>query len=196
MKKINVPSSIRKITDKIFQSEGTIRLGKDCPYSIMPIKKDSIVISGGVGGDISFEEELAERYNSKIFLFDPTESGKNIKIISEQIILIEQGLAGTTRTSVLDDEKEYSCVSITDFCRRNNISEIELVKLDIEGYEYEVLDDILNSNLKINQIVLEFHGWIRWDWWRIDRIYKKKLREAGYKLIYKNIDDYTYLKNE
>lgn len=35
--------------------------------------------------------------------------------------------------------------------------QIDLLKLDIEGSEYRVLDEILESQIPIHQIVVEFH---------------------------------------
>ena len=34
---------------------------------------------------------------------------------------------------------------------------IDILKLDIEGAEYDVLTDVLNSKIKIDQICIEFH---------------------------------------
>jgi hypothetical protein len=36
-------------------------------------------------------------------------------------------------------------------------NELEILKMDIEGAEYSVIDDILSSDIKIKQILLEFH---------------------------------------
>jgi hypothetical protein len=35
--------------------------------------------------------------------------------------------------------------------------ELEILKMDIEGVEYSVLNDILSSDIKIKKIFLEFH---------------------------------------
>ena len=34
---------------------------------------------------------------------------------------------------------------------------IDVLKMDIEGSEYDVIEDILNSNISITQILVEFH---------------------------------------
>jgi hypothetical protein len=38
-----------------------------------------------------------------------------------------------------------------------NHDHIDLLKMDIEGAEYAVLADILNSGIKIKQLLIEFH---------------------------------------
>ena len=35
---------------------------------------------------------------------------------------------------------------------------IDVLKMDIEGSEFLVIDDILNSDISITQILIEFHG--------------------------------------
>ena len=35
---------------------------------------------------------------------------------------------------------------------------IDVLKMDIEGSEYDVIENILNTNISINQILIEFHG--------------------------------------
>jgi hypothetical protein len=34
---------------------------------------------------------------------------------------------------------------------------IDVLKMDIEGSEYDVIEDIINSNISITQILVEFH---------------------------------------
>ena len=36
-------------------------------------------------------------------------------------------------------------------------SKIDVLKMDIEGSEYDVIDDILDYDIEITQIVIEFH---------------------------------------
>ena len=39
--------------------------------------------------------------------------------------------------------------------------EIDILKMDIEGAEYEVIDDLLDEPIdRIQQILIEFHHWI------------------------------------
>ena len=43
-------------------------------FRLMPkLNEDSIVYSGGVGEDISFDLKLQDKYNCNIFLIDPTQ---------------------------------------------------------------------------------------------------------------------------
>jgi len=64
--------------------------GKWC-FVDNPELYNSIVISGGVGEDISFDVDFASEYNAKIFLYDPTPRAiQHFKTVSENF-----GIAST-----------------------------------------------------------------------------------------------------
>jgi hypothetical protein len=47
--------------------------------------------------------------------------------------------------------------SLADIMTMLGHRRIEILKMDIEGAEYQVLADILNANVSIDQILIEFH---------------------------------------
>lgn len=52
--------------------------------------------------------------------------------------------------------------SFADFCNKNKIKNISLVKMDIEGGEYELFESLSEANLSmVNYIILEYHMGIR-----------------------------------
>jgi hypothetical protein len=69
-----------------------------------------------------------------------------------------------------------------------------LLKIDIEGFEYEVIDDILRKSIDIRQICVEFHHFIKGIniWNTLKAI--ASLRAAGYIMIYKTRFDYTFYR--
>ena len=58
------------------------------------------------------------------------------------------------------DEKEWvPCVSLDTIFKRNNIEECAVLKIDVEGSEYEILREASTDTLmRINRIVGEYHG--------------------------------------
>ena len=50
--------------------------------------------------------------------------------------------------------------SISNFIKNNNIKKIDLLKLNIEGGEYDALDDLINSGLLniITNLQVQFHN--------------------------------------
>jgi len=56
-------------------------------------------------------------------------------------------------------EKSIKTISIKDIINRYNLDKISFLKMDIEGYEYELIENISEETLsKIERIHLEFHN--------------------------------------
>jgi FkbM family methyltransferase len=164
---------------------GLRRLGDASPWHIRAdlLTSESVVLSGGVGRDISFELQLASEYGCRIYLFDPSPTGREtMALVANQHPLIEYiplGLAGSERKSQFcipmnPDEGSYylsserssnlsvpfDCISVTEFCRQRDIRRLDLLKLDIEGFEYEVLQNVLIGGVIPRQICVEFHHFL------------------------------------
>ncbi|HIA03842.1 MAG TPA: FkbM family methyltransferase [Myxococcales bacterium] len=140
-----------------------------------------IVYSFGIGEDISFDRAMIEKYGCRVFAFDPTP--KSIKWV-EQSDLPSQfsfypvglGAQNGSATFYLPKNKEHVSGSMVT---HNNLDEtsaievemksfttivdelghdyIDVVKMDIEGAEYDVLESLLNTPVKIRQLLIEFH---------------------------------------
>ncbi len=144
------------------------------------INKDSIVYSFGLGEDISFDLSLIKKYGLKVHGFDPTP--RSIQWIKSQeppseFILHEFGLAdydGIAKFKppenplhishrIITDTQETSDMVTINVKRINTIlnelrhSKIDILKMDIEGAEFSVLEDILKNKIEIKQILVEFH---------------------------------------
>lgn len=54
---------------------------------------------------------------------------------------------------------KIKALSFADFCKKNKIKKISLLKFDIEGGEYEVFEGMSEKDLAIvNYIILEYHN--------------------------------------
>ena len=91
---------------------------------------------------------------------------------------------------------EFPCTSVSEFMKKESHKKIDLLKIDIEGFEYGVIDDIFRNKIDISQIVLEFHGWMKGIPKAFDKIAKKKLKRLGYVVVFKSNNDYTFVKKE
>ena len=184
------------------------------------LTKESVVVSVGVGQDISFDLAISERQGCRIFMLDPSPTGKltierHTPLPPNMIFLpvglsAEDGeiafaapyhpdegsfrLSGTVATPA---SHTFPCRRLQTIMREQNLERVDLLKLDIEGFEYAVLDDVLASKSYIRQICVEFHhgivpGITKWDSLRAII----KLRLAGYVLVHHRDANFTFLKTE
>jgi FkbM family methyltransferase len=144
-----------------------------------------IVYSAGVGEDISFDQDIMQEYNHcRILAFDPTPQAiKWIKTqnVSDNYIFTPCGISGKTEFKTLylsknPDIDESASIyvhrkvsentpitvqmkSLGDIAIENNHQYIDILKMDIEGSEFSVIENLPGiKNLCFGQIVVEFHG--------------------------------------
>jgi FkbM family methyltransferase len=187
-----------------------------CPDKI---HQDSVVYSFGVGGDISFDAELIKHYNLQIFAFDPApESIRWIKdqVLPENFHFYPFGLANKDGSLefMAPDHPGYSSLRITGSETVNNQSltlevrklstilnefghrKIDILKMDIEGAEYLVIDDIASAPARIDQVLIEFHH--RFEQYNVNdtRTAIKKLNQAGYFIfnVSQTGEEYSFIK--
>jgi FkbM family methyltransferase len=143
------------------------------------LNEDSIVFDlGGYHGD--WAELISKRYNSNIYIFEPFPAFAEIirkKFISNpKIKVFEFGLSRKNETiSLSNDENKSShytntsklkitafLKSYSEFISENNIEHIDLMKINIEGGEYDLLEGIIDQNLtnRIKNLQIQFHDFI------------------------------------
>jgi FkbM family methyltransferase len=144
------------------------------------ISLDSIIYSFGIGTDASFDSKLINRYKVVVHAFDPTP--KSIYWVKKQdfsdnFVFHEYGLAdldGTVQFNppVNPDHVSYTIIDRLE-TKENAISvpvkklktimnelghnKVDILKMDIEGAEYQVIEDMIASKIYPTQILVEFH---------------------------------------
>jgi FkbM family methyltransferase len=174
-----------------------------CPDDL---SKTSVVYSLGVGEEISFDLELIERFGTRVHAFDPTPRAiqwVQSRIVPDGFIFHSYGVADVDGTCWFLPPKDPGHVSYT-VLPRNTIgsaieapvyrlstimkmlghSEIDLLKMDIEGAEYAVLVDLLAGKIRPRQILVEFHH--RWPEVGSERtrVAIRGLNGAGYRIFH------------
>jgi hypothetical protein len=138
---------------KIFQPylcNDIIRLGKDYDGGYLVNKQDILeskkLINIGVGSDCSFEKSFTEINDCSVVSFDGT-------IDSNQDFIKEYHVGNKTfiNKNVGNKSNEIAFPSI--LTEPNSF-----LKCDIEGGEYDILDDIIKSSGLLKGMVIEFHG--------------------------------------
>ena len=172
---------------KKFKPDGLydlIRLGKDndggyliCKNSIL---ETDCLFSFGISDDFSFEEDLKNREN-KILIFAYDSTTTNIFFIKKILInllkfkfknfykCIYNFIKFNTFFNNKDNfffkkrirninNKDSHSISIDEIIKNANIPKSIFFKIDIEGSEYEILDELIKFQYLISGIVIEFHN--------------------------------------
>jgi FkbM family methyltransferase len=145
------------------------------------INSNSVVYSFGIGEDISFDEDVMRIHNCNVYGFDPTPKSINWINSKKRIdkfkffncgIDTKDGFvdfflpknSGHVSGSVVS-QKNVSTLnklsvemkSLTKIMDELGHQHIDVLKMDIEGSEYDVIENILNSKISITQFLIEFH---------------------------------------
>jgi FkbM family methyltransferase len=184
-------------------------------------RSESVCYCAGCGEDISFDLSLIETFHCDVWAFDPTpKSVVYVRAIvkdlsayhfveiglwdSEDVLKffapkneahVSHSLVNLQRT---DKYIEVKVRRLSDIMKENGHDRLDLLKLDIEGAEYRVIDSIIEDGLDIQVLCIEFDEY----WNPLDGNYRgrirshvRKLLSAGYQLIdFRGNGNYTFLK--
>jgi FkbM family methyltransferase len=157
---------------------------RDGRWVICPdrLSSKSVVYSFGIGTDISFDQALIQQFSCKVHAFDPTPSA--LRWLQSQklpagFVAHPWGLAaydGSAFFSPIHPRDTVNFLISADAASKSvpesqvrrlptirNLlghDRVDLVKIDIEGAEYDVLDDLVAESARIDQLLVEFHH--RW----------------------------------
>lgn len=166
-------SELQKNLDRWREIDGDNTLRLDYPQ----LNEKSIVFDvGGYKGE--WTKNIFAKYSPTIYIFEPVSSFfndiENFYKYNKKIIPFKFGFGAddaslkislsADASSIYSDKKniQYEQIRIrrlSDFIKENNIQCIDLIKINIEGSEYDVIHDLHENNLlnRIIQFQIQFH---------------------------------------
>ena len=167
-----------------------------------PLNEKSIFFD--IGAHIgNFSSKMYEKFECNIYAFEPLE--ENFKILKQnlnnykkikcyQIALLNfdgySNISSLGASASLFDRnegstnKEVIVKSFGTFIREENLNFIDFVKMNIEGSEYDLLNDIIDSGniSKIQHLQIQFHNFVD-DSEAKRKVIRNKLKKT-HKIIY------------
>jgi FkbM family methyltransferase len=147
------------------------------------LRQFPVVISGGVGGDLRFEQAMIEEYQANLCAYDftPLAVAYCAKMKLPGLVLYEEGISAKptfeyfiTESYDAVSSSEYvghpnkrkemktataACVNIATLLDRHG--NLDVLKLDIEGSEFDLIDEMtLEQAQRIDQVCMETHDHI------------------------------------
>jgi hypothetical protein len=171
-----VPNYIKKIKDSLVTDSTIFRFGSigDGGYYLRPntLKNSKVLFSGGISSNLEFEHDIF-RFNKeiKILMLDPTVS--KAKLLFKGVVrfffpkpekirylinaLLFSYLSSSSRCvhKKIFLNKDYSILNLIK--STFDVDSGILLKLDIEGSEYDFLDEITENLNSFSAMVFEFH---------------------------------------
>tara|TARA_X000000950_G_C13816566_1_gene620079 strand:- start:747 stop:1394 length:648 start_codon:yes stop_codon:yes gene_type:complete len=177
IKIIHVIKKIKKIFFKNTQTKEYLQFIEDggdrIIFENIKLNINSVIIDGG-GFNGEFTDEIIKKKFQKVYIYEPDkiffeylkkkyEFKENIEILNYALFNKKQNIIlseNSNASSIMENSKVGSMVEAVDILDEfKKYKNIDLLKLNIEGAEYEVISRLLKTQelTKIKYLLVQFH---------------------------------------
>ena len=182
------------------------------------ITEKSVVYAFGIGENISFDLEMINRFNCQVHAFDPTP--KSIEWLQKQetpekfqsynfgiadydgmVTFYSPQNSEHVSHTMVDRNHDTETLNVqvkkmSTILRELGHSKIDVLKMDIEGAEYPVIDNLILEGIEVSQLLIEFHHRFKEIPIQKSRNAIERLHNAGYKLFHVSAsrEEYSFIK--
>lgn len=169
------------------------------------LTRDSVVYSFGVGDNLAWELAMIQRFGLTVHAFDPTPA--SIAWVERQslpptLVFHPSGLAAHDGNMGFAPRRPGSRINyrpiaeagvaviecpvarLATFMQDLDHECIDVLKMDIEGGEYAVLNDLLSKRVKVRQLLVEFHHHFPGIGIEATASAVRSLQDAGYRIFH------------
>jgi FkbM family methyltransferase len=153
-------------------------------YGSWEISKDSLsidskIFSVGIGKDIGFDLSIIKKYKTTVYGIDPTpgvDTWLKEQVMPVQFVYVAVALTdldgevnfykpetrgyishSISSEKVNQDFVTVPTLSLASLMSQFDVKQLDLLKMDIEGFEYDVIDSIMAQDCPVKQLLIEFH---------------------------------------
>ncbi len=174
-----------------------------------PLRAGSVVYSFGVGDNVAWDREMIRRFGCTLHAFDPTPASVawvarqtlppefvfhdfGISNFDGQLPFYPPRKAGSTHFSqerrggwFAQQEPVMGQVRrLATIMASLGHSRLDVLKLDVEGSEFEAVPDVLSSGIEIDQLLVEIHYHFRSRSFRAGLDLIEQIKAAGMRCIH------------
>ena len=143
-----------------------------------PLDSNSIVVDAG-GFEGKWASSISEKYDPNIYVLEPIkEFFEKIKVkleLNPKVTLLNYAISNRTCDATMSIDgwgstlfnseanllENVKCLDVEEFLELYNITQIDLLKLNIEGSEYDVLEKLIELDFipKIKNMQIQYHSY-------------------------------------
>lgn len=183
--------------DETIAAAATIEHPWDARALDWPLTKESVVVEvGGYKGRWALQ--IAERYQPRLYVFEPQQWAARVckAVLGVRAHVLDFALGTTTGPVLMGEWETDGCsfvkagaecqaemIEIGRALRQLGLDRIDLMLMNIEGYEYQLIPHMLSQDILPDRLMVQFHTFADPGGVLTGQIYER-LAACGYRIAW------------